>query len=249
MPSKRPRSPKHPSHSLEASIAKINEVFQSHSSIEIDAPALAAAAGYDSPRGGAALAWISTLRQYALIDTPSQGSYRVSDLAKDILLAEGEEQWEALVRAADSPPLFQRIRKQFAGSKTPQPKSLEAWLVRQNFTASSAPKCARVYLETERFMASRMAHRSSAPSPEEKAETVAPQQEPNSIGRDTTIAPPISGALYDGNSFTLTSVKPLTEDDFEVIKKLLDAQKMVAPPRIADPPHQSVADAAPDAAG
>ena len=249
MPGKRPRSPKHPSYGLETAIAKIDEVFQSHGSSEVDAAALASAIGYDSPRGGAALAWISTLKQYALVDTPSPGSLRVSDLAKDVLHAEGDEQWEALVGAADAPPLFQRIRKQFAGAKTPPAKQIESWLLRQDFTKNTAPKCARVYLETERFMASRMTQRDASLPPEEETPKVEDQPEPLDVVQPTATAPPISGALHDGNAFTLTSLKPLTQEDLEAIKSLLEAQKMVAPPRNTGTTRPAVPDAAPDAAG
>lgn len=249
MPSKRPRSPKHPSHGLEAAIAKVDEVFQSHGSSEFDAAALAAAMGYDSHRSGAALAWISTVKQYALIDTPSLGAHRVSDLAKDVLLAEGDEHWKALVTAADSPPVFQKIRKQFAGAKTPPAKQIESWLLRENFTKNTAPKCARVYLETESFMASRMTRSDADPSPRAKVDRVGEPPEPVDVAQPTTTVPPISGALYDGNAFTLTSLKPLTKDDFEAIKILLDAQKMVAPPRNTVPVQQGMADGASEAAG
>ena len=246
MPSKRPRSPKHPSHGLEAAIAKIDGVFQSHGASEFDAAALATAMGYDSPRGGTALAWISTLKQYELIDTPSQGTHRVSDLAKDVLLAQGEEQLSALVSAADSPPLFKQIRKQFAGTKTPEQKPLELWLQRQDFTSSAASKCARVYLDTERFMGLKLAQEKRDPAPQGEA-TAAPEEPKPEVNPAPTMATPeISGVLYDGNAFTLTSLKPLTQEDFEAIKTLLDAQKMVAPSR---EPAQSAAGATSDAAG
>lgn len=242
--SPRNRSPMYPHVGLKGAIERVRTAHDKIGKASVGRSTLAVALGLTSDKSGTALTWLSTVRQYGLTESRGGGEYGVSDLGRSVLFEQGFSREEALRKAAMMPQAFQLIQQTFS-EKAPDQDTLVNWLQLHDFTAKAAPVAAKAYRETSEYMASELVSgQGDQSSP--AGETIAPEptagSEPSMDAvRQTDQASSggttISWPLRSGNRFSFSADSPLTETDFEDVKKILDALSVTA---AADPERESV---------
>lgn len=139
------RSPNYPQVPLAEACERARKVYKSEHTHTAAREVVAKSLGYSS-MNGAALAAVSTLRQYGLLESADEG-LRVSDDAVSIFeLADGDtERSAALRRLAFNPPLFSELNEKFGG-KLPSDVHLRHHLIKEKrFLPNAADQVIRVY--------------------------------------------------------------------------------------------------------
>ncbi len=228
MKAKRQRSPAYPRAGLRETIEKVQKVQKMHGTASVDRDTSITTMGYTSSNSGAATGALSAALAYGLMEKRGAGSVGVSRLGLRVLVAEGDERSDALWEAARTPELHQQLEGIYAGDEVPSQKTVESYLQLNGFTNAAAAGAAKGYIEAIQLAGQKTASENGG-TPADTGRSVAAQQHYGGTTMATT--PGFSGALYDGNAFTFTSLRPMTKDDFAIVQRVLDAQKLVAPER------------------
>ena len=165
---------------------------------------------------------------YGLLEKRSVGYVGVSKVGMQVCVADGEQRARALLQVALRPPLHTEIAKAFPGKAIPDQRAVESQLKMTGFPNDSAKAAAKGYVEAIALAGIELADREPTPSVDD-APTVA--REESNGGTSMQAATTISAPLYDGNSFSLTTARPLTVEDIELVEENLKLQKKVAPRR------------------
>lgn len=138
------RNPNFPVIDLGDAIDAIADLLKKEKRGQFPKEAAAAHMGYSSVNGRS-LGMIAALRAYGLLEGRGDG-LAVSDDAIAILEApsESEDRKDALRRAFESPPMFQRIQAEY--SDKPSYETLKWWLNKAGFNPDGAEKAASIYL-------------------------------------------------------------------------------------------------------
>lgn len=140
------RSPNFPVIDLGDAIADVADILKKEKRGSFPKEAAAAHLGYSSVNGRS-LGKIAALRAYGLLEGRGDG-LAVSDDAVAILEApsESEDRREALRRAFEGPPMFQRIQSEYP--EKPSYETLKWWLNKAGFNPDGAEKAAAIYLDS-----------------------------------------------------------------------------------------------------
>ena len=144
--SKKPRSPRYPSLSLQHAIEKVRAVYEKEYTHRVNKELVAKRMGYTS-LNGASLTTISALCKYGLLG--GRGELQVTPLAVTILAdpPDSPERQAAIREAALLPTLFTTLSQHYGG-RMPSVENVSAYLQKNNFTPRAATAAAHAYLDT-----------------------------------------------------------------------------------------------------
>jgi hypothetical protein len=143
------RSRNYPAFGLPEALDKIRRLYDRDGRAAIHADAAVQAWGY-STLNGASLRTLGAVKQYGLLDSPATKTVKLSHDALTILLEEEDspERREALLRAANSPAMFQEIREQYPDG-LPSDQAVTSWLIRNHeFNGKAAEGLIAAYRDT-----------------------------------------------------------------------------------------------------
>ena len=210
----RERSPNYPSIDLGAALESVTTLYTKEGRTETPIDVAASAWGYTSLSGGAR-SKIAALRQYGLV-SQVKGKLRVSDLALTLILRTDDvpERERALVRAALNPPLFGELQDTKPDASD---DALRAHLVMdKKFTEDGANRVIQSYRATLEF--GHLVGESYNPG------EASPDSEPGA-----KLQPPETGKyilpISPTESITLLGNFPITSDEWEQMKKVIDAMR------------------------
>ncbi len=225
---KRQRGPSFPRLGLAETIEKVRKVQASHGLSDVMRETALASMGYSSSKGGAAAATMSCALAYGLLEKRSVGYVGVSKVGMQVCVADGEQRAKALLQAALHPPLHTEIAKSFPGKAIPDQRAVESQLKMTGFPNDSAEAAAKGYVEAIALAGIELVDQEPSQWVDDTP-TVA--RDESNGGTRMQSATTISAPLYDGNSFSLTTARPLTVEDIELVEENLKLQKRVAPHR------------------
>jgi hypothetical protein len=139
------RSPNCPQISFTEAAIKGRKVYEKEHTHPAPKAAVAEDLGY-SGINGRALSIIGALRQYGILEGPSEGLRITDDAVAFYELEEGPERNEALYRMVFAPPFFESLRQQF-GDSLPSESTLKHHLIREGFLPRAADEVIGVYRE------------------------------------------------------------------------------------------------------
>ena len=149
--SSRIQSPSYPSTPLEKAIDLVRKFHSAERTNVVDREVAAKAMGFSGISGHSAKV-LSNLIQYGLIEKAGKNEVRVTGRAVELLHPEStQSRNDALVEAAFSPALFQKIGERFPDGQ-PSDNALRSYLVRENFTDAAIPSALRAYRETYQYL-------------------------------------------------------------------------------------------------
>lgn len=139
------RSPNCPQISFTEAATKGRKVYEKEHTHPAPKAAVAEDLGY-SGINGRALSIIGALRQYGILEGPSEGLRITDDAVAFFELEEGATRDEALYRMVFAPPFFESLRQQF-GDSLPSESTLKHHLIRDGFLPKAADEVIGVYRE------------------------------------------------------------------------------------------------------
>lgn len=141
------RSPNYPQIPLSEACERARKVYKAEHTHPAAREVIARSLGYNS-MNGSALAALSTLRQYGLLEPAGEGLKISNDAVAILELADGDtERDAALKRLAFAPPLFADLNEKFGGT-LPSDVNLRHHLIKdKKFLPNAADQVIRVYRE------------------------------------------------------------------------------------------------------
>ncbi len=220
--SKRSTSPRAPVLGLEDCLNAVKAIFEKEQHNSMSTETIAAHIGM-SPNGGAFLTKLANLSYYGLLDRVSKGEYKVSDLAKSIILAENDDEAkDALAISLQTPKIFATLQAEFVVTGLPTQKNLTNKLIKQGFNQTTAGKVARAFLDSIAFSGSRVNPKSVTESDKSKN-----SEENITDNREDAKTSPISYKheifLGTGRLAIVQVPGDLTKSEVTRISKVLDA--------------------------
>lgn len=171
----RTKSPKYPNFPLGKAIDYAAKIRSKDGFAPLHREVIAKHLGY-SGISGASDSVIATMAQYGLLERVAKGEMKLSQTARDILLPESEEsRFEAIRRAAFSPPLFAEIRSRSDG--LPSGEWLQNYLLRRDFHERAVTPVIRAFSETCAMLEKPSESDSDGQSEDDAPESVVPARE------------------------------------------------------------------------
>jgi hypothetical protein len=201
---KRKRSPRHPHHSLQDAIERVKQIYRAEHTHSADREAIAEDLGYTG-LNGASVKWISTLKNYNLLEDEGNGLMRVSDDAVTLIeLPEDDfERALALQRVAFAPELFAALRDIYP-ERLPSDANMRHFLIRNmGFLPKAVDGVIRVYRDNLTFVAEEVGEYTAGQSVEEQPmEVTQVQPQPSTVGTTTPRAGNGTLAPVEDSHFT-----------------------------------------------
>lgn len=145
------RSPGYPSLSLQKAIDEVRKIDSNYRSSPVDREDAAKLIGFKSLSGPAAKA-LAALASFGLVERAGKGEMRVTDLARQIIHPQDDdEKRRAIASAAMEPQLFRALNERFPDVVPPE-DGVRTYLNREGFNPVAVVPAAKAFLETKRYL-------------------------------------------------------------------------------------------------
>ena len=149
---KKLRSPSYPDIPLPKAIDLARTLHDSYRNSSIDRDAAARTLGR-SPTSGGTMTMFSALVSYGLVEKPTRGEIRVTDLANAILHPDNHEEYlKSIKEAGTKPAWFEKLMEKFKGVDLPPAEGVESHLSRNGFSPVATKTATRCFRETVEFI-------------------------------------------------------------------------------------------------
>ena len=230
------RSPKYPIFGLSLAIERIRTFWKADQGAPATKQILATHWGFSSSSSGFLQA-VSTVKQYGLLDTTGDGRLKPSQVAQDILMLDrGDERYRAaIVLAAEKPPIFKQLRKEWRDT-LPSDGNMQHHIVStMGFRPAAAKTLVKSFRNTVDF--ARMEGYDSSDENSQAGHGKSPgatvvdfsqffgptAQGPQSQDAERAVPPPhMDLTLPRGNAISIRAKKPLTSGEYAKIKSLIE---------------------------
>lgn len=237
---KQDRSPRSPGISLEAAIDQVAKLHKAIGKSKVSAEIGVKALGYNG-LNGAALTTLGSLSQYGLVDR-TKGSLSVSPLSFSILFPANEaNRIDAIRRAALTPKVFARIRKDFHECTE---TILANNLVHEGFNHDRALTAAGIYKYNSEFA---KLDDPSYVQPDDGSDNREPKpldpvkpEDKTRVAQSDSPTPGLKGfdfPLSNGTA-TIRIPYPIEEEDFDFLLETLNLWKKKLIKQPVSPPKQ-----------